>query len=404
MTILFNDIQFDAELARTLGHACYGGADLNECINTADRIKEEDVESWYKEWSQTAERALALARSSALAGHAVSAREAYLRASSYFRASAVFLCGLPEGPRLAHASDRQTDAFRRAAELFTPAAERVSIPFEGTSLPAYFFQPPEASTLREPRPTVIVTGGHDTSVEELYFWNAAAALRRGYNCICFDGPGQGTLLIRQSLPFRPDWENVVRPVVDYALSLPSVDPRRIAIMGVGFGGYLAPRAASGERRLAACVADPGQPDLLALLKSRLPPIVRDQLPNGNRAVLALVNGLLGRTLRHPTKGHWLRQRMWAHGASTPLDYAQAIAPFSVVDVAAQIRCPTLICAAENDPSAALAEELYTSLVCAKQLIVFTSAEGAGDPCESGARSLFHMRAFDWLDDVLRKGR
>jgi hypothetical protein len=36
-----------------------------------------------------------------------------------------------------------------------------------------------------------------------------------------------------------------------------VDPTRIALSGWSLGGYLAPRAASGEHRLAACIADPG---------------------------------------------------------------------------------------------------------------------------------------------------
>ena len=33
-------------------------------------------------------------------------------------------------------------------------------------------------------------------------------------------------------------------------------------------------------------------------------------------------------------------------------------------------------------------------------IEFTNAEGAGEHCEAGADSLFHQRAFDWLDGVL----
>ena len=40
-------------------------------------------------------------------------------------------------------------------------------------------------------------------------------------------------------------------------SMPVVDPDRIALNGWSLGGYLAPRAASGEHRLAACIADPG---------------------------------------------------------------------------------------------------------------------------------------------------
>jgi pimeloyl-ACP methyl ester carboxylesterase len=56
---------------------------------------------------------------------------------------------------------------------------------------------------------------------------------------------------------RSDWENVVRPVVDYALTRSEVDPTRLALAGWGFGGYLALRGAGGEPRLGACIADPG---------------------------------------------------------------------------------------------------------------------------------------------------
>ena len=49
---------------------------------------------------------------------------------------------------------------------------------------------------------------------------------------------------------RPDWENVVKPVVDYALSHPEIDPEKIALMGSS-RGLPGPRAATGEHRLAA---------------------------------------------------------------------------------------------------------------------------------------------------------
>jgi len=65
--------------------------------------------------------------------------------------------------------------FRKAAALFDPAFEDLEVPFEGGRLPAYVMRSEESST---PRPTLIVLGGGDTYVEDLYFWGAAAALSR----------------------------------------------------------------------------------------------------------------------------------------------------------------------------------------------------------------------------------
>ncbi|MGA9717149.1 MAG: alpha/beta fold hydrolase [Acidobacteriaceae bacterium] len=89
------------------------------------------------------------------------------------------------------------------------------------------------------RPTMVHVDGYDSNIQEMYFAHGAAALRRDYNCLLFDGPGQGRKLIRDGLPIRPDWENVVRPVIDYALARPEVDPARIVLSGWSFGGFLA---------------------------------------------------------------------------------------------------------------------------------------------------------------------
>jgi alpha/beta hydrolase family protein len=105
----------------------------------------------------------------------------------------------------------------------------------------------------------------------MFVCHVAAAVERGYNILLFDGPGQGRCLIHDGLLIRPDWENVVRPVIDYALARPEVDPDRIVLAGWSFGGFLAPRAACFEDRMAALWADPGQWDqgdaVLASLRS-----------------------------------------------------------------------------------------------------------------------------------------
>jgi hypothetical protein len=62
----------------------------------------------------------------------------------------------------------------------------------------------------------------------------------------------------------------------------------------------------------------------------------------------------------------------------------------------RISCPTFVCSAEDDDLSADGGKLYDALACPKRYYRFPSAEGAGQHCESGARTLFHSRAFDWL--------
>jgi hypothetical protein len=169
----------------------------------------------------------------------VSAREAYLRASNYYRTSYLPLYGKPVDPRLVEAFERETDSFQKAARLFSAPIEVLEIPFEGGSLPAYFVK---VDNSRKPRPTILQTNGYDSTIQEMYFAHATAAIRRGYNFLCFDGPGQGRNLIRDGIPIRPDWENVVRPVVDFALKRPETPrPDRVELRGL-------PRPAGGLGR------------------------------------------------------------------------------------------------------------------------------------------------------------
>ncbi len=117
-------------------------------------------------------------------------------------------------------------------------------------------------------PTIVMHNGLDGPAEEMRFFGAAAAAERGYNVVSFDGPGPARH--RDGLPLRPDWENVVTPVVDWAAGRPGVDPYRIALLGVGMGGYLAARAAAFEHRLAACIAVDGIYDLGVITTSGFP--------------------------------------------------------------------------------------------------------------------------------------
>jgi len=215
MKVAFTDDHFAFEFVRNLGFMYYGGADLGEMIVTAEKIEQGDFESWFEHWDKRAERVLARALVDMDANHRVSARGGFLRASTYFRMSEFYLHGNPADPRILSSSHASQRAYAKAAELTGPTWQPIEVPYEGTTLPGYFYKP---DTSNKRRPTIIFHGGFDSSAEELFYYGGAPATLRGYNCLTWDGPGQGSPMREQKLPFRPDWEKVVTPAVDYALS------------------------------------------------------------------------------------------------------------------------------------------------------------------------------------------
>lgn len=394
MIALMSDELFNAQLVRAIGYAPYGGADFGDCVSTASRITKVDVDLWYQQWSATANRVHAQAVTSHDAGATASARAGFFRASNYYRTAGLFLMAAPVDSRLVEAHRSEVESFQAGAALLDVPPEIVTISYEDRVLPGYFFQ---AGPEPERRATVILVNGYDGTAEELYFTNGAAALARGYNVLCFDGPGQGSLIIDEGIPFRPDWESVITPVVDYLFARPEVDRDRLALIGLSFGGYLAPRAATAEHRLAACISDCGPYDLFDTSASRLPAPLAKQLPDGNPTLLRLLARILGIVMKKPTAGWALRRNLMVHGLAEPLDFFRMAPAYTLKGIEGQITCPTLICAAQGDDLSSRAHLLFDRLTCEKTFVEFQAADGAGEHCESGARTQFHQTAFDWLD-------
>ena len=387
MKFLYDDESFSFEALRAAGYATYGGAELGEVLVTCRRIPEGDEDAWSAQWAATAERVERIGRDALAAGHRVSAREALLRASNYYRTADFYRREDPANDagsaRLAAASQQ---TFADATPLLDTPAHAVRIPYEDTTLPGYLFLADDSG---EPRPTVIYHGGYDSTLEEGYLGLAAGALRRGYHVLAFDGPGQGSTVRDQGLHFRPDWEAVVTPVVDFALDLPEVDPDRLVLIGSSLGGYLAARAAAFEHRTAACVLHDGVYDFHAAV---------DAIAGAAADVPGGMDALMARSVAV----RWaIRNGRWTFGVPDAEALVKATREYTLEGVADRISCPTLVLDAENDQFfAGQPRRVLDALTCPKELVVFAEDEGGGEHCHEGAIALWHQRTFDRLDTVL----
>ena len=397
MKFLFEDDTFSFETLRTTGFASYSGADLGEVLATAARITDGDEASWHREWAATAAWVAELGERSLAAGHRVTARENLLRASNYYRNAAAFVLDNPaDNPKVAALYAAQIDTFAAASALFDHPAEAVSIPYQDTTLPGYLFLVDDSAA---PRPTIIYTSGYDSTSQECYFVLAVAALRRGYNVLAFDGPGQGGALHLQKLVMRPDWEAVITPVVDYALTRPEIDPDRIAGFGYSLGGYLLARGAAFEHRLCALILDDGVHDLASGFADNMPPFLMDWVREGHDEYAIAVLTLLMSV--SPQLAWALRNGMWVFGVESYAEVLRTAAEYTLAGFAGQIVAPTLIMEGEHDTLLqGQPERVEKALTAAKATrVTLTEAEGAGEHTHAGALARAHQVIFDWLDTV-----
>lgn len=397
MMTFFADPGFDFEVRTLLGNVHYGCGDIGEVLATVALIADGDDASWVGQWRAVADRVAAIAGEAAAAGHLVSARGAYLRAAAYYAAALASVDGTDDP----EAALRETfTAHRRCFDahvaLLDPAAERVAIGYGGATMPGYFF----AFGRGGARPTLILSNGSDGPVTALWPGLGAPALARGYNVLIFDGPGQQSMLFERGVPFRPDWEEVITPVVDFLLQRPEVDRARIALYGMSQAGYWVPRALVFEHRIAAAIADPGVVDVSESWMRELPEDMLRLLEAGDQRAFdeAMAAGM---RMISPKERQRITWRSKPYGKKSPYELFTAVREYQLGDLTAKIGTPLLITDPQDEQFwPGQSQRLYDALPGRKDIAGFTRAEGAAGHCEPMARSLLEQRMFDWLDDTL----
>ena len=102
----------------------------------------------------------------------------------------------------------------------------------------------------------MAVSGFDGTTEETYLQYGRGAAARGWQMLLIAGPGQAdTNRVYPGKPFVPDTERWISPWLDVAVTRPGVDPERIGLLGISYGGYFVLRAAVADSRVRAVVAN-----------------------------------------------------------------------------------------------------------------------------------------------------
>jgi pimeloyl-ACP methyl ester carboxylesterase len=270
-----------------------------------------------------------------------------------------------------------------------PDSARREVPFQNARIPVWQFGNRNAA-----RP-LVVFGGFGSYVED-FFPVLTRLAREDWHVVAFEGPGQGSMLQDQDVPFTPHWHGPVSAVLD-ALRLDDV-----TLVGLSLGGCLALRAAAYEPRVRRVVAFDVLADLHGVATYHRPKAIAAAmellLAIGLRPV---VDTAARRLARNNLQLQWmLSHAMEAFHAATPARAIEAARMFHTRDISHLITQDVLLMAGTDDHMIPIEQLLLQSglLTSARSITtrVFTAAEQAQAHCRIGNLPLAIRFATDWV--------
>lgn len=275
----------------------------------------------------------------------------------------------------------------------------MTLPGPDFEIPVIFYPAPNCEGRR---PTILVGNGYDGAQEDSLHYIGFEVLSRGYNFATYEGPGQPTVRRDQQIGFIPQWHKVVTPVVDYLSSHPQVDADAIALVGVSFGGTLAPLAAAYEHRLAAVISLDGLWSMFEILETVWPaPLIElyksKNIQSFDEAVFSAASNAT-----YPTSFRWfVYQGLWAFNTSSPYSFMQQLSQFTLTkELLDKISCPAFVGMGLDDGASIQAPEVAAALGQRATLVKFGADVGSGEHCQIGAESRVAQATMDWFQDVL----
>lgn len=301
----FDSKAFDSEVFEYwIPRLVADGVDANDVQTVRPNVSSWD--DWPDAWADVAEGHLRLARDRLAEGGAVTAGEAFVRASLCFHVGQVVAFHRPEVKR--DLQKRKEAAFRDAAPLLLPPAERLVVDHRGVPLPGYLRLPDAGG----PHACVILVPGLDSTKED-FISLSEMCVRRGLACFAYDGPGQGE--VRRHALLHEGYEDSIGAVFDAIAGRPEIDSERIGLLGRSLGGYYILRAAATDPRIKALAVFGGTFDLSDW----------DDMPK------TIVDGFL-----------------WTTESATAAEARGKLGAATLADCIEQIDCPTLVVHGKRD--------------------------------------------------------
>jgi pimeloyl-ACP methyl ester carboxylesterase len=309
------------------------------------------------------------------------------RSARLYRAAEFFMGS--DDPDRRRAADKFIELFYRSND--NKHVQRIEIPYEAGHLHGLRLAAATAS-----RGTILIHAGFDAYVEEFYALALAITLC-DYDVVMFDGPGQGSTLMREKIPMTHQWEKPVGAVLDH-LALTDV-----TLIGISLGGYLAVRAAAFEPRIKRVVAFDVMLDFFQCVTSRRGTMAEFAISALVRLRLATLLDMVARSLmKRDLYSRWgIQQGMHVMGATSPSEYFFKLKAYHGREISQRITQDTLIMAGAEDHFVPLKQffDQLPLLVNARSVTaqIFTQADQAQSHCQVGNQGLALAQIVSWVD-------
>lgn len=348
---------------------------LNAALNGDDA----GTEDLYDSWVAVADRLELQAIEDEARGRILTASQKYYRSSLYIAQAERLQSPQWTGRNAAY--QRSMDLLQKHFTLSNVPIERVEIPFEGGSLPGYFYR--AESLDGKPTPVMIHWNGLDSTKEMMYYTSFCKMMaERGISTLMVDTPGSGEALRLRGMTSRHDTEAWAAPIVDFAEKIEGINPDMIGIIGWSLGGYYAPRAAAFEKRLKLAVAWGANHNWAAVQEARR-----------------------NREGSNPVPHYW-DHVFWVWGVDNMADFIEVTQGMHLNGVAEQITVPLLVMHGANDRQIPVkyAHETYDQAVNSpkRELRIYDEPEGGTE--HMGIDHMPYVASYlaDWIYETFEE--